>query len=219
MQKKNHSLVSCLALASTQKAKTKTIAVGVTAAANSADSDEMKKKEPVNPSHTDGRQQVQVVNHLNPATTDICLHVVPFANSYSYNYTDTDIDSDLMLHKIVCDCLEDVWSAGGDEDRLELYEAISAIGAISRATGAKSTEKSSPIGDCLYGSKPKQSVTSRTTPLTRAMITKMRMRISIVSCCTPKLMTACIRFWRGPLTSRRWNILWHQRWHHQRRQL
>jgi hypothetical protein len=117
---KEESFVSCFA--STQEPKTKTIGVTAATAAIATYNDEIKKNEKLSPSHTDSHQQGQVVTLLNPAT-DIVL--VPFTQG-SENNADTYSGSDLLLYKIVCDYMEDVWSAGGDEDHLQLWEDIAA---------------------------------------------------------------------------------------------
>jgi hypothetical protein len=117
----DESFVSCFA--STQEPKTKTTGVTATTAAIAAVTNEIKKKNVTDtPSHTDSLQQEQVVTHLNPAT-DIVL--VPFTIG-SDNKDETDSGGDLMLYKIVCDYMEDVWSAGDDEDRLQLWQEIAA---------------------------------------------------------------------------------------------
>jgi hypothetical protein len=142
---KEESFVSCFA--STQEPKTKTI--GVTAAtAIAAGTDEIQQKEKPSPSHTDSLQQEQqVVTHLNPAT-DIVL--VPFTQG-SDNNAETDSGADLMLYKIVCDYMEDVWSAGDGEDRLQLWQEIAA--KVRFLNGAERNQATAsfpnPIGDYL----------------------------------------------------------------------
>jgi hypothetical protein len=120
---KEESFVTCFA--STQEPKTKTIGVTVTATTTTATTaaagdGEIKKKE--TPSPTDSLQQELMVTHLNPAT-DIVL--VPFTEG-SDNKEDIDSGSDLMLYKIVCDYMEDIWSAGDAEGRLQLWQEIAA---------------------------------------------------------------------------------------------